>query len=400
MMRDIAPHGNRRKERALGQAAKDIVRVTDEKRPPSSLWWWDRAWPERRRGGPGGGCRPRPRVRTGALGRSPQRSRSERRLCIGGARGGSRTGWRPPGPAPRPPEATHTRRRAGSPSGGQRVPPGAGGTRVRDPAPAGREARRTREGGGQRAGQRAAHAQKHARQPGLQEPGGRPPEATAAFVGARADPLEGSQRPEDAHRPRGCCEEGTPPGVTDVRTPRPGAPGHRERLDDEDARHGTGHRGRRGAPLAGQREGLGPARRPAVAAAAALQPLGDGRSPRAEPLGRVQDTRPPHPLASLSEAFPPEAARRLIDPLAGHATPQPGRGLHRAAIARGGLRRQGLDRRIPDLATWTDEVAAWQRDRNAGQVTVTGPGTTTDARVKLQRLSPMLEPVKNKWTDH
>jgi hypothetical protein len=34
MMRDIAPHGNRRKERALGQAAKDIVRVTAEERHP------------------------------------------------------------------------------------------------------------------------------------------------------------------------------------------------------------------------------------------------------------------------------------------------------------------------------------------------------------------------------
>jgi hypothetical protein len=64
------------------------------------------------------------------------------------------------------------------------------------------------------------------------------------------------------------------------------------------------------------------------------------------------------------------------------------------------LRGQCLDRRIPDFATLTSEVTAWQSDRNAVQVKVNWQFTTADARVKLQRLYPVLEPVKNKETNH
>jgi hypothetical protein len=59
------------------------------------------------------------------------------------------------------------------------------------------------------------------------------------------------------------------------------------------------------------------------------------------------------------------------------------------------VRQQCLDRRIPDFATLTDEVAAWQCDRHAAQVQVNWQFTTADARVKLKRLYPILEPVKN-----
>ena len=64
------------------------------------------------------------------------------------------------------------------------------------------------------------------------------------------------------------------------------------------------------------------------------------------------------------------------------------------------MRGQCLDRRIPDFPTLTSEVAAWQSARNAAQVKVDWRFTTADARVKLKRLCPILEPVKNKWTDH
>ena len=60
----------------------------------------------------------------------------------------------------------------------------------------------------------------------------------------------------------------------------------------------------------------------------------------------------------------------------------------------GVVRRQCLDCRIPDFSTFTDEVAAWQSARNAAQVKVNWQFTTADARVKLKRLYPILEPVK------
>jgi hypothetical protein len=214
------------------------------------------------------------------------------------------------------------------------------------------------------------------------------------------DTLEVSQRPYDEHRPLVCFDEGTKPLVQDVRPPIPGAPGQRERIDYEYARHGTGHLCMLFEPLAGQREVLVTARRPAVDYAEAIQPLVDVRSPSAEHIVLVQDNLHTHTLASLSEAFPPEEARRLIAKLEVHYTPKHGSWLTMAELALGVLRRQGLDRRVPDLSTLRDEVAAWQSDRNAIQVKVSWQFTTADARVKLKRLYPILEPIKNKWTDH
>ena len=108
----------------------------------------------------------------------------------------------------------------------------------------------------------------------------------------------------------------------------------------------------------------------------------------------MQDNLNTHKLASLYEAFPPEEARRLINKLEVHYTPKHGSWLNMAEIELGVVRGQCLDRRIPDFPTLTSEVAAWQSARNAAQVKVDWQFTTADARVKLKRLYPILEPVK------
>ncbi len=223
-----------------------------------------------------------------------------------------------------------------------------------------------------------------------------PPEAHAAFVCAMEDTLAGYQRPYDAPRPLICCEAGTKQWGKDVREPLPAALGRLARIDYEDERNGPGHLGMMGEPLAGQREGLGTARRPAVDEAEAIRSLVDGRSPPAETLVRMQDTLHPHKLASRYAAFPPEEARRRLETLEGHSPPQHGRGLNMAEIALGVLRRQGLDRRMPDFPTLHGAVAAWQGDRNAEQGRGDWQCTTATARVKLKRLDPILDPVKTK----
>jgi len=211
-----------------------------------------------------------------------------------------------------------------------------------------------------------------------------------------ADTLEVSQRPDDENRPLVGFDAGTQPWVKDVRAPMPAAPGRLERFDDEYERHGTGNLFMRCEPLAGQREGWVTARRTAVDYAEAIRHLVDVSQPRAEQIVLVQDHLNTHTRASLYEAFPPEAARRLIDKLEVHYTPKHGSGLNMAESALGGLPRQCLDRRLPDCATLTGEVASWPRDRNAEQVRVDWQFTTADARVKLKRLYPILDPVKLK----
>ena len=51
---------------------------------------------------------------------------------------------------------------------------------------------------------------------------------------------------------------------------------------------------------------------------------------------------------------------------------------------------QCLVRRIPDKHRLTDEIAAWERDRNNKHAKADWQFTTADARVKLQRLYPTL----------
>ena len=214
------------------------------------------------------------------------------------------------------------------------------------------------------------------------------------------DTLEVYQRPYDKQRPLVCFDEGTKQLVKDVRAPLPAAPGRPERIDYEYERNGTGNLFMMFEPLAGRREVLVTARRTSVDYAEAIQHLVDVSYAKAEKIVLLQDNLNTHKLGSLYEAFPPEEARRLIDKLEVHYTPKHGSWLNIAEIELGVLRGQCLDRRIPDFSMLTSEVAAWQSDRNAAQVKVNWQFTTADARVKLKRLYPILEPVKNKWTDH
>ena len=54
------------------------------------------------------------------------------------------------------------------------------------------------------------------------------------------------------------------------------------------------------------------------------------------------------------------------------------------------LGRQCLDRRIGEEETLRQEIAAWEKERNAQQVRVNWRFTTQDARIKLKRLYPVL----------
>ena len=51
---------------------------------------------------------------------------------------------------------------------------------------------------------------------------------------------------------------------------------------------------------------------------------------------------------------------------------------------------QCLDRRIPDKQTLTNEIVAWERDRNKKHAKADWQFTNADARVKLKRLYPAL----------
>ena len=98
-----------------------------------------------------------------------------------------------------------------------------------------------------------------------------------------------------------------------------------------------------------------------------------------------------HKPAALYQAFKPAQARALLERLEIHHTPKHGSWLNIAESELSVLSRQCLDRRIPDLDTLTQEVAAWQQARNTRPQPVNWRFTTPDARIKLKRLYPSIE---------
>lgn len=56
------------------------------------------------------------------------------------------------------------------------------------------------------------------------------------------------------------------------------------------------------------------------------------------------------------------------------------------------LVRQCLKRRLPDIETLRREVEAWQEERNRLGASVEWRFTTSDARTKLRKLYPSIDP--------
>ena len=218
-----------------------------------------------------------------------------------------------------------------------------------------------------------------------------PPHANAEFVCAMEDVLEVYTRPYDPQRPQVCIDETSRQLVTETRAPLPASPGQPERIDYEYERHGTANLFMAFEPLAGQRRVKVTERRTAVDFAHLLQEVVDVQYPQADKIVLVMDNLNTHKLASLYEAFVPAEARRLMERLEIHYTPKHGSWLHMAETELSVLATQCLDRRIPNSTTLTQEVAAWERQRNAAQCRVNWRFTTPDARIKLKRLYPSIQ---------
>jgi hypothetical protein len=116
--------------------------------------------------------------------------------------------------------------------------------------------------------------------------------------------------------------------------------------------------------------------------------LVDERYPDADIIRVVLDNLNTHGPGSLYEAFTPAEARRLVEKLEFHYTPQHGSCLNIAEIALSIMQRQCLDRRLADADTLKRELAAWEQQRNAAQETIDWRFSITDAREKLKRLYP------------
>jgi len=203
-------------------------------------------------------------------------------------------------------------------------------------------------------------------------------------------PAEGAvyMRPHDPDQVLVCLDESSKQLIAETRVPIPKRPGSVARVDYEYERNGTANLFMLFAPLEGWRHVKVTDRHTAIDYAHVLKDLADIHFPHKRSIVLVEDNLNIHSKASLYEAFLAAEARRLVERFEWHYTPKHGSWLNLAESELGVLSTQCLDRRIPDKQTLTDEIAAWERDRNAHQTKSDWRFTTKDARIKLKRLYP------------
>jgi transposase len=202
------------------------------------------------------------------------------------------------------------------------------------------------------------------------------------------DVLDLYAEPYSSFRPVVCFDERPVQLLGEVRQPFPPRPGQPQRIDYEYHRNGTCNLFTYFQPLAGWRHVEVTDRRTKQDFAYCMKSLVDVHFPLAEIIRVVIDNLNIHTPAALYETFEAKEARRILKKLEFHYTPKHGSWLNQVEIELSVLSRQCLERRIPDKETLKQEIAAWEESRNQARATVAWRFTTTDARVKLQRLYP------------
>ena len=221
-----------------------------------------------------------------------------------------------------------------------------------------------------------------------------PPKANAAFVAQMEDVLDVYARPADPKRPLVCFDESNKEQHIEVETPLPLSPGQPQRYESTFSRNGVSNLFMFFAPLHNWRHVKVTDRRTNADWAQCMKDLVDVFFPDAERIVIVQDNLSTHTPAALYAAFEPAEAKRIWDRLEFHYTPKHGSWLNMAEIELSVLSRQCLDRRIPDQDALRRETAAWEARRNTATATIEWRFTTADARIKLKKLYPTLQPSK------
>jgi DDE superfamily endonuclease len=213
-----------------------------------------------------------------------------------------------------------------------------------------------------------------------------------SFVAAMEDVLSLYEQSYNEDYPQVCLDEKLVTLHGDVVDPVPVQPGYPERVDYEYKRIGTANLFVMVERLSGYRHVEVTERRTAVDYARQLQWLADVRYPQAKKIRLVQDNLNTHRLANLYLVFPPEEARRLTERFEVHYTPPHASWLNMAEIEIGIFERGCLRRRVPSLDVLGQRVAALEAERNAAHATIDWRFTSEDARVRLARLYPALQP--------
>ena len=200
------------------------------------------------------------------------------------------------------------------------------------------------------------------------------------------------EEPHDPKQPVICFDERPCQLVGHTRDPLPMEKGNPERRDHEYERKGMAHLFVAFEPLGGWRSVKVSTRRRSKEFALAIARLAEEDYPEAEKIRLVVDNLNVHTPASFYEAFEAKRARELTQKIEFCYTPVHGSWLNMVEIEISVLVRQCLRRRIPDADTLRREAQAWCEERNRLEASVDWRFTTVDARTKLRKLYPSIEP--------
>ncbi len=203
------------------------------------------------------------------------------------------------------------------------------------------------------------------------------------------DVLEVYHRPYNPQFPVVCMDEKPYQLLGETREPLPMKPGKEKREDSEYIRNGTCSIFIFTEPLKGWRYADVSKRRTKIDWAHHVQYLLTECYPNAKKVVLVMDNLNTHGISSLYQAFPAPTAFALAQRLEIHYTPKHGSWLNIAEIELSALSLQCLDRRIDNLTSLSNEISAWQSDRNQCVKSVNWHFTTDDARIKLNGLYPV-----------
>ena len=197
--------------------------------------------------------------------------------------------------------------------------------------------------------------------------------------------------PYDPQFPVVCFDEACKQLFGEVRPAEGAEPGKPARVDYEYERKGVCNQLLMCEPLRGWRHVRVSERRTRRDYAGCVQELVDVHYPQAVKIRLVQDNLNTHDGASLYEAFAPAEARRILDKIEFHYTPKHGSWLNMAETEIRIMNQQCLDRRLDSPDKTAQEVAAWERKRNARRARIHWTFTLTAARQKLRKVYPSNE---------
>lgn len=205
------------------------------------------------------------------------------------------------------------------------------------------------------------------------------------------DVLDVYELPYNPDRPVVCMDEKPYQLLGDARDSWAMRPGDNKKVDSEYVRNGTCSIFAFIEALVGRHHVSAREHRTSIDWAEEIKYMADIMYPDAEKIILVMDNLNTHKPASLYKAFKPEEARRILKRLEIHYTPKHGSWLNIAEIELNVMTRQCLSRRVESIDMLRNQLYAWECQRNHASAKVNWQFTSTDARVKLASLYPVLD---------